>query len=50
LPTWPADTSYARIAIDHLLVSDGIVVFDLHRGPDVGSDHLPLIVDIGLSK
>jgi endonuclease/exonuclease/phosphatase (EEP) superfamily protein YafD len=43
-PTWPARQAVLRITIDHCLVSDGIVVEDHHVGPDVGSDHLPVLI------
>ena len=34
--------------IDQCLVSDGIEVLDWRRGPDLGSDHYPLIVEFAL--
>ena len=49
LPSWPASLpSVMRIPIDHCLVSDGITVLDCRLGRDIGSDHLPLIVDLGI--
>lgn len=44
--TWPAGTPWLRIPIDHVLVSDGLVAVDRRVGPPVGSDHLPVIVDL----
>jgi endonuclease/exonuclease/phosphatase (EEP) superfamily protein YafD len=44
-PTWPAWSPY-RIAIDHALVSSELAVVARRVGPPIGSDHLPLIVDI----
>lgn len=44
--TWPTWFAPMRIPIDHYLVSEGIRVTDIRTGPDIGSDHLPLIVDI----
>lgn len=47
-PTWPAGRLPLRIPIDHCLVSEGLIPGDLRTGPPVGSDHLPLIVDLAL--
>lgn len=43
--SWPSNFPY-RIAIDHAFVSDDLAVVDRRLGPQVGSDHLPLIVDL----
>ncbi len=49
LPSWPARLpSVMRIPIDHCLVGDGITVLNCRLGPDVGSDHLPLIIDLAV--
>ena len=48
-PTWPVGLGPMRIPIDHCLHSDGVVVTDRRTGPGVGSDHLPLIVDLLIS-
>lgn len=40
---WPAPL---RIAIDHCLVSRGVELAAFSAGPDIGSDHLPLLIDI----
>ncbi len=46
LPTWPVPIGWLRIPIDHILVSPEIGVGSLRVGPDVGSDHLPLVADL----
>lgn len=45
-PTWPAGRAVMRIPIDHCLVSDELWVSGRRVGPDVGSDHLPVCVDL----
>jgi endonuclease/exonuclease/phosphatase (EEP) superfamily protein YafD len=56
LPTWPTNKAQSRlvsrisklvaIPIDHCLVSPAIAVQNIHTGPNVDSDHLPLITDL----
>lgn len=47
--TWPADSSRLfRVPLDNCLVSERVAVADRRVGPDIGSDHLPLIVDLAL--
>ncbi len=36
----------AQVSIDHLLHSDGFTVVNRELGPSMGSDHVPLIVDL----
>jgi endonuclease/exonuclease/phosphatase (EEP) superfamily protein YafD len=45
VPSWPTWSAY-RIPIDHCLVSPGIGVKNFRLGPDLGSDHLPTVVDL----
>ena len=44
--SWPVALSY-RIPIDHALVSPDLAVVDRRLGPAIGSDHFPLIVELG---
>jgi endonuclease/exonuclease/phosphatase (EEP) superfamily protein YafD len=48
LPSWPQPWRPAMIPIDHCLVSPEFAVADLRTGPDIGSDHLPLIAELVL--
>ena len=43
--SWPSWSPY-RIAIDHALVSDDVAVVSRRLGPDIGSDHRPLLLEI----
>jgi len=49
-PTWPAMFLPLRIPIDHCLVSPDLKIVRRKIGRDIGSDHLPLLVDLGLSE
>lgn len=42
--TWPVGMPPLGIPIDHALHSPGVTVVQHRRGPDVGSDHFPVIV------
>ena len=46
LPTWPVDSPLLRIPLDHCFHSGSVRILDRRAGPDIGSDHLPLILDV----
>jgi endonuclease/exonuclease/phosphatase (EEP) superfamily protein YafD len=49
--TWPANSSRLfRIPLDNCLLGEQVAVADRRVGPDIGSDHLPLIVDLALKQ
>jgi endonuclease/exonuclease/phosphatase (EEP) superfamily protein YafD len=49
LASWPTSLpAILRLPIDHCLVSDELAVIDCRLGPEFGSDHLPLIVDVAV--
>lgn len=45
-PTWHAHLPAPRIPIDHVLVPPGAVVLRREVGPDIGSDHFPVEVEL----
>ena len=45
--TWHSGIPLLGLPIDYILVSNGITVLNHEVGPDIGSDHRPLLVDIG---
>lgn len=48
-PSFPVNGNLlTRIPIDHLLHSPHLAVADRWLGPDLGSDHFPLVVDLAL--
>lgn len=47
--TWPAAVPLLRVPIDHCLVSEGVEVHRRAVGPDIRSDHLPILVDFSVS-
>lgn len=48
-PTWPAYFPLLFIPIDHVLVSEDFIVLDQSTGPYIGSDHLPLTIELAIS-
>ncbi|MBL8793584.1 MAG: endonuclease/exonuclease/phosphatase family protein [Planctomycetia bacterium] len=46
--SWPTGLYPARIPIDHCLTSPGVVLKSRRLGPNVGSDHFPVLVDFAL--
>lgn len=49
-PSFPTASAVLRIPIDHLLASCAIGVRDRRIGRDVGSDHLPVILDLAIPR
>jgi len=48
-PTWSSGFWLMGIPIDHVLVSSEVTVRDRRIGNDVGSDHLPVIIDFEIA-
>lgn len=47
-PTWPANRPLFLTPIDHVLVSPQIKVHRYRIGPNIGSDHYPILLDFSL--
>ncbi len=47
--SWPAFLPIGRIPLDHCLISAELHVHARRVGPDVGSDHLPIEVELGFT-
>jgi endonuclease/exonuclease/phosphatase (EEP) superfamily protein YafD len=45
-PTWPTYQPILYLPLDHVLVSRDVIVADRRTAADVGSDHLPVVIDI----
>ena len=47
-PSWPSHQPLMYVPIDHILVSREIEVGNRWIGPNVGSDHLPVVLEFGI--
>jgi endonuclease/exonuclease/phosphatase (EEP) superfamily protein YafD len=47
-PTWLSAMPFIGLPIDHVLVGPGIGVRGRRVGPDIGSDHRPVVADLVL--
>ena len=48
--SWPTWGPFLRVPLDNCFVGSALAVADYHDGPNVGSDHRPLVVDLGVVK
>ena len=48
--SWPSWSPALGALIDHCLISGGLNVRDRSFGPSIGSDHLPLVLDVGIER
>ena len=44
--TWPVSFGFAGIPIDHAFVSRDLPILKIETGPDIGSDHRPVLIDV----
>lgn len=49
LPTWPADLWIFQTTLDHCLVSENFKIINRTTGENIGSDHLPINVELQLN-
>ena len=47
--TWPTSLPITLIPLDHMLHSDSLTTIARVVGPDLGSDHMPLTVEVSLA-
>jgi endonuclease/exonuclease/phosphatase (EEP) superfamily protein YafD len=48
--SWPSWSPVLGALIDHCLISDGLAVRARRFGPSIGSDHLPLVLDVSIER
>ncbi len=48
--TWPSWSWLLQTPLDHCLVSDGLAVLDADVGPNIGSDHFSVVVDLAITS
>jgi endonuclease/exonuclease/phosphatase (EEP) superfamily protein YafD len=48
--SWPTWSSVLRVPLDNCFAGAGLAFTAHHDGPDVGSDHRPLVVDVGFPR
>ncbi len=48
-PTWPTFNRLFLVPIDHFLITSNVQVHHREVGPNVGSDHYPLIMEFSIS-
>ncbi len=46
--TWPLPYSVLSIPLDHVLVSEDVAVLQRQVGPEIGSDHRPVTLDVAI--
>jgi endonuclease/exonuclease/phosphatase (EEP) superfamily protein YafD len=47
--SWPSWTPLLAVPLDHCLISGGLAVRERHFGPNIGSDHYPLVLDVAVT-
>jgi endonuclease/exonuclease/phosphatase (EEP) superfamily protein YafD len=47
--TWPTSLPFTLVPLDHMMHSDSLTTVTRIVGPDLGSDHMPLTVEVSLA-
>ena len=47
--TWPTSLPITLVPLDHMMHSDSLTTITRVVGPDLGSDHMPLTVEVSLA-
>lgn len=47
--TWPTSLPFTLVPLDHMMHSDSLTTITRVVGPDLGSDHMPLTVEVSLA-
>ena len=50
MPTFPADFPFLRWPLDYIFVSPGFELISMKRFGNIGSDHLPVSVELCAAK
>ena len=46
IPTFPANFPLLRFPLDHVFLSSEFRLIHFGRGPDIGSDHFPVVIKV----
>lgn len=47
--SWPSWSPLLAVPLDHCLISEGLAVRARRFGPNIGSDHFPLVLDVAIT-
>ena len=48
--TWPVPIPFLRVPLDHALLNPAVICTDYRVGPDIGSDHFPLLLEVQVAE
>ncbi|MEQ8405587.1 MAG: endonuclease/exonuclease/phosphatase family protein [Oceanicaulis sp.] len=50
ITTFPSWLNHGGLVLDHILIGDGLTVKRAEAGPDLGSDHRPVLAEFAMAK